>query len=62
MRKALVGGLTAESFFSFSWKNTAVCAGILAAAAALCFLFRLFDDSDVYVAPEAFRAAPPARK
>ena len=50
MRKARVGGLTAESFFSFSWKNTAVCAGILAAAAALCFLFRLFDDSDVYVA------------
>ena len=40
----------ADTFFLFSWKNTVICAGILAAAAALCFLFRLFDDSDVYVA------------
>ena len=40
----------ADAFFSFSWRNTAICLGILAAAALLCFFFRLFDDSDVYVA------------
>ena len=39
-----------EAFFSFSWANTAICIGILTAAAGLCFFFRLFDDSDVYVA------------
>ena len=44
------GALTPEAFFSFSWRNTAVCIGILAAATGLCFLLRLLDDSDVYVA------------
>lgn len=50
MRKKQPGTLTPESFFSFSWRNTAVCIGILAAATGLCFLLRLLDDSDVYVA------------
>lgn len=50
MRKKRPGTLTPESFFSFSWRNTAVCIGILAAATGLCFLLRLLDDSDVYVA------------
>ena len=44
-RRAHAGGI-----FSFSWRNTAVCIGILAAATGLCFLLRLLDDSDVYVA------------
>ena len=50
MRKKQPGALTPEAFFSFSWRNTAVCIGILAAATGLCFLLRLLDDSDVYVA------------
>ena len=50
MRKKQPGALTPEAFFSFSWQNTAVCVGILAAATGLCFLLRLLDDSDVYVA------------
>ena len=35
MRKKRPGALTPESFFSFSWRNTSVCVGILAAAAGL---------------------------
>ena len=50
MRKEQPSRGAADTFFLFSWKNTVICAGILAAATALCFLFRLFDDSDVYVA------------
>ena len=50
MRRQRSGTLTVDGFFSLSWKNTAICISILAAAAALCFLFRIFDDSDVYVA------------
>ena len=34
----------------FCWGDFAVCAGILAAAMLLCYLLRMIDDSDVFVA------------
>ena len=39
-----------RQIFLFSWRDCAVCAGILAAAALLCALLRMIDSSDVYVA------------
>lgn len=36
--------------FRFSWRDCAVCLGVLTAAAALCAVLRMFDPSDVYVA------------
>lgn len=39
-----------RQIFLFSWRDCAVCVGILAAAALLCALLRMIDSSDVYVA------------
>ena len=39
-----------RQIFPFSWRDCAVCLGILAAAALLCALLRMIDTSDVYVA------------
>ena len=36
--------------FRFSWRDCAVCLGVLTATAALCAVLRMFDPSDVYVA------------
>ena len=36
--------------FRFSWRDCTICIGVLAAAAALCSVLRMFDSSDVYVA------------
>lgn len=37
-----------RQIFLFSWRDCAVCVGILAAAALLCALLRMIDSSDVY--------------
>ena len=39
-----------RQIFLFSWRDCAVCVGILAAAGLLCALLRMIDSSDVYVA------------
>ena len=39
-----------RQIFLFSWRDCAVCVGILAAAALLCALLRMIDSSDVFVA------------
>lgn len=38
------------SHFPFCWRDFGVSVGIMAAAVTVCFLLRLIDDSDVYVA------------
>ncbi len=39
-----------KALFPFCWRDLGVCLGLLLLAALLCWLLRLFDESDVYVA------------
>lgn len=39
-----------RELFPFCWRDLGICLGLLVLAAGLCYLLRLFDTSDVYVA------------
>ena len=39
-----------KALLPFCWRDLGVCLGLLLLAALLCWLLRLFDESDVYVA------------
>lgn len=49
-KKALSRRERFSQLFRFRWRDCAVCFGVLAAAAGLCALLRMFDSSDVFVA------------
>lgn len=44
------GSHTLRELFPFCWRDFGICFALLLLAAVLCWILRLFDESDVYVA------------